>query len=123
MTATTKLSPKRAELIERMRTLAFNPNPTWQPVPGHGITIRYSERGLATPDWCRERRVIPGLGGERTLPKWDEPTYNRHIFLTLPTLTGKPILTVARAPWVGAQDAYVTLAVALCILDDPASAL
>jgi hypothetical protein len=123
MTTTTKLSPKRAELIERMRTLALNPNDTWQPVPGHGITIRYSERGLATPDWCRERKPIAGLPGELTRPYWDQATYNRHVFLTMVGVQGKPILRIARAPWVGAMDRDVTLAVALRILDDPASAL
>ena len=119
-----KLSTKRAELIDRMEHLALNPNAVWQPVPASfGITIRHSVRGLITPDWARETRIIPGLGGERTRPKWDEPTYDQHVFLSLSCVTGKPILGVAAAPWVGRGDSYLTLTRALEILDNPAVVL
>lgn len=123
-TARPKLSAKRTELIDGMKLYALNPNAIWQPVPiGFGITIRHSVRGLETPAWARERKLIPGMGGERTRPRWDEPTYDQHVFLTVVGYTGKPLLGVARAPWVGRSDTDLTLARALEILRDPASAL
>lgn len=123
-TARPKLSAKRAELIDGMKLYALNPNAVWQPVPtGFGITIRHSVRGLTTPDWARERRLIPGMGGERTMARWDEPTYDQHVFLTVVGYSSKPLLGVARAPWVGRTDSDLTLTRALEILRDPASAL
>jgi hypothetical protein len=123
MTTTVKLSPRRAELIKRMRILALNPNPTWAHVPGIGLTVRHSVRGLTTPDWCRERRPIAGLPGELTRPYWDEATYDQHVFLTMVSVQSIPILRIARAPWVGATDHEVSLTAALHILDNPASKL
>lgn len=118
-----KLSAKRAELIDRMKHFAANPNPTWAHVPGVGLTVRHTVCGLTTPDWARERKPIAGLPGELTRPYWDEPTYDQHVFLTVVGYTGKPILGVARAPWVRRSDSDLTLARALEILDNPAVVL
>jgi hypothetical protein len=113
---------RRQQLIDRLLALAAGADARWVHVPDHGLSVRHSET-LPTPAWARERRIIPGMGGERTLPHWDEPTYQRHVFVTLVHRDAKPILSVARAPWMGRSDLDLTLTRALEVLEDPDSAL
>lgn len=95
---------KRAELIERMRAVAGDPDSGWS-VIGPG-TVRWSQE-LPTPSW---------VGAAQ----WPGTTYTRHVFVTLVSLTSAPIVRVARAPWVRASDVSTSLAKALDLLADPA---
>lgn len=72
-------------------------------------TIRYTET-IVTPDIY-------------SAELWAEPTYRRHIFLTL---TGtrtrcRALLGVVRAPWTGRQDTMISLTRASKVLDSPES--
>ncbi|HET9144080.1 hypothetical protein [Actinophytocola sp.] len=115
-----RLSGKRAALIEGMKRYYLNPNALWQPVPAYGLSIRFSRRGLDTPEIHQRTSNFHGV---HIRARWPSPTYDQHVFLTLTSTQSTPILGVARAPWVGRSDSTITLARALEVLDDPASAL
>lgn len=101
----TEMTPQRRKLADAIVNAANDPNSPWK-VAGPN-TISYTET-LNTPDDFR------GDG----FAKHPYPTFNRHVSLTL--AAGTPILGVARAPWVGGNQSYLTIKRAHEILADPA---
>jgi hypothetical protein len=94
-------------IIHRMVELAGDPASGWTALGGQiGATVRYTKT-RQTPDYMR------GTGFGR----WDQGTYDTHVFLTL--VAGKFILGVASAPWVGRSDSDVPLWLVQAILEDP----
>ena len=111
------ISKKRQQLIDDLRAAASTGD-RWKLVAGHGLTVRYTET-LPTP---QRMRTWPSLHSPNVHP-YDTETYDRHVFLTLAHTQAKPLLRVARAPWMGAIDTEISLARALEVLADPASVL
>ncbi len=75
------------------------------------VSLRHSEHNVTTPETVRELKI------------WDEPTFSRHVFITvLPFSTGWTIiLGVAHAPWGERRDSTITFKRAFEILANPAS--
>jgi hypothetical protein len=99
------LTPTRQRLKDAIREALASG--AWERISDSVFTIRYSERGLITPEDIRSHT-------------WRGDTYNRNVFLSI--VTGRSwslILTVAPAPWVGARDQKVTFKRALAVLADP----
>jgi hypothetical protein len=111
------ISKKRQQLIDDLRTAAATGD-RWKLVAGHGLTVRYTET-LPTP---QHMRTWPSQHNSNLHP-YDTETYDRHVFLTLAHVQAKPLLRIARAPWVGATDTEISLARALEVLADPGSVL
>lgn len=111
------ISKKRQQLIDDLRAAAAIGD-QWKAVAGHGLTVRYTET-LPTPE---RMRTWPSQHSPNLHP-YDTETYDRHVFLTLVHTQARPLLRIARAPWVGATDTEISLARALEVLADPASVL
>jgi hypothetical protein len=98
----------RDKLAARMVELAADTESPWTALGSMvGATLRFTET-VPTPDYHRGE----GFG------RWDQDTYDRHVFLTL--VAGKFILGVATAPWMGRSDSDIPLWLAEAILEDPA---
>lgn len=101
----------RDKLAARMVELAADPDSGWTALGSLvGATLRWTET-VPTPDYHR------GTGFGR----WEDETYERHVFLTL--VAGKFILGAAPAPWVGRNDSDIPLWLAEAILEDPSLGL
>lgn len=110
------MTPKRQALFDAMKAKIGD---GWEHIPDHlGFCIRW-DRVQDFPDWVRE---MSGLHGDHPYRNWD-PTYTQSVFLTIPTPSSNPLLSVHRAPWVNGQTIDLTLKRAFGILADPASVL
>lgn len=100
-----KLTPTQARLRDAMVTAVDEGR--WVVVSRqHGLMIRWSSAPLVPHELLRD--LCPG------------PTYQQHVFLTM---TPRPVLGTAPAPWVGRRDSDITYTLAMAILDDPKRAL
>jgi len=102
-------SKKAVEIRDRIMNLAHDEASGWEPVPGIGLTIRFSTEH-ETPDWARQTRSVDRGA------YWGQPTYHSHVFVTL--VASKVILGVASAPWVGRTDSEIPYWLAEAILAD-----
>jgi hypothetical protein len=82
----------------------------WAHVPGLGFRIRWTEE-LPLPAHMRDHPIYGVVA-------WGD-TYERHVFLGLPTVHSMPLARVDRAPWIDAQDFGVSLAAARELLANP----
>lgn len=101
------MTSTRDKLMARMVELVQDEASPWEVVPGLvSPTIRRTWT-VETPEYAR------GTGFGR----WDQDTYDQHVFLTL---THKGFLMRrADAPWVGAHDGEIPYWLAEKILADP----
>jgi len=109
-------TPTQQRLLDAIRD-ALADDGQWVRLRGSidGLTIRYTERDLTTPELAMKRGIYGGP------PQWPNPTYDRHIFLTvIPGQKWSILLTLARAPWVGNRDQGITFKRAFEVLADPA---
>jgi hypothetical protein len=90
------LTKTQQRVLDRMIQVAGQG--TWTALPSqYGAVIRKT-RTVETPEYYR------GPSASR-FARWDEPTYDQHLFLTM--MSQGVILGEARAPWVGRQDSVV----------------
>lgn len=100
------MTPKQAELAALMR--AGVQDGPWEATGPSGI--RYTEAGLATPQYARDARW------------WDPETYDRHVFVkVVPGAKRWHVLVrVSATPWTVPSEGEVSMKRALEVVANPA---